>query len=212
MSVEHRILVAFAGHELIARGGPVEVVLAAKRLQERQRDCDARIAIIDDRTGGPIDVDYSGDEAEVAQRLREQLGLHRAPAGVTAGETDAAPARRGPGRPRLGVVSREVSLLPRHWEWLSKQRGGASASLRRLVEAARKQHAADDERRHAVEVVHRFMWDMAGNLPGFEEASRALFAHDFAAFEARIADFPVGLQVQLMRFVDRARPPSEVPA
>lgn len=191
-------LVAFAGTELIARGAPVEVALAAKRLQEGQRACTERIAVYDERTGAAVDIDYSGADEEVADRLRAQLGMEPPVAAE-------GPPRRGPGRPRLGVTSREVSLLPRHWEWLGRQRGGASAALRRLVEAARKANAADDVRREAIEATHRFMWDIAGDAPGFEEASRALFAGDIEGFESRIAGFPYGVQVQLMRMADRAR-------
>ena len=100
-----------------------------------------------------------------------------------------APARK-PGRPRLGVVPREVTLLPRHWDWLAAQPGGASITLRRLVDAARKVSVEDDARRAAQETAYRFMQAMAGDLPAYEEAIRALFAGDFGGFEGHVAHWP----------------------
>ncbi|HMT15841.1 MAG TPA: DUF2239 family protein, partial [Ottowia sp.] len=101
------------------------------------------------------------------------------------------------GRPRLGVVAREVTLLPRHWDWLAAQPGGASAALRRLVEDARKVHAERDRERAAKERSYRFMSAIAGHLPGFEEASRALFADSAAAFDSRVADWPADVRAYL---------------
>ncbi len=101
-------------------------------------------------------------------------------------------------------MAREVTLLPRHWEWLGDQPGGASAALRRLVEAARKAGGGSDEQRQTIEAAHRFMWDIAGDLPGFEDASRALFAKDFDVFAERIAGWPGGVREQLARYLKRA--------
>ena len=108
----------------------------------------------------------------------------------------APPPRRG--RPKLGVVAREVTLLQRHWDWLAAQPGGASATLRRLVEAARKADGGAAERRDAC---WRAMNALAGDLPGFEEASRALYAGDTTGFAARIESWPEGLRVYLLRMV-----------
>ena len=91
---------------------------------------------------------------------------------------------RGRGRPKLGVVAREVTLLPRHWDWLNSQSGGASVALRKLVEAARLAGDDKDRTRHAQEAAYRFMTALAGNLPGYEEATRALYAADPARFDA----------------------------
>lgn len=102
------------------------------------------------------------------------------------------------GRPRLGVVAREVTLLPRHWEWLAQQRGGASAALRRLVDEARRLHADADTQRLARERAYRCMSALAAHLPGFEEASRALFAGDRAAFERQTSDWPVDVRDHLV--------------
>ena len=97
---------------------------------------------------------------------------------------------RGRGRPKLGVVAREVTLLPRHWEWLARQPGGASVALRKLVEMAQRSAGAADRAREARDAAYRFMTTMAGNLPGYEEAIRALFAGDDAGFAAQIANWP----------------------
>lgn len=112
---------------------------------------------------------------------------------------------RGPGRPKLGVVCREVSLLPRHWEWLAEQRGGASATLRRLVEGAKKSESREAVARRAVEAAHRFMWDLAGDEPGFEEATRSLFAMDFDLFEKQTSGWPAAIRDQLARYIENAR-------
>lgn len=103
------------------------------------------------------------------------------------------------GRPRLGVVAREVTLLPRHWAWLAQQRGGASAALRRLVDEARRQHADADAQRQVRERAYRCMSALAPDLPGFEEASRALFAGDAAAFEQHTAHWPQDVRQHLGR-------------
>jgi len=114
-----------------------------------------------------------------------------------------AEKRSGPGRPKLGVESHEVSLLPRHWEWLSSQPGGASAALRRLVEQARKENGAKDRARQAQEAAHRFMWAMAGNLPDFEEASRAFFAHSYGKMKRILRPWPEHVRDHLWRMVER---------
>ncbi|WP_296558744.1 DUF2239 family protein [Pigmentiphaga sp.] len=101
------------------------------------------------------------------------------------------------GRPRMGVVAREVTLLPRHWEWLASQPGGASAALRRLVEEARRTHAERDGWRQAKERAYRFMGAIAGGFAGFEEASRALFGQDAEAFARTIAEWPPDVQSHL---------------
>lgn len=101
---------------------------------------------------------------------------------------------RGPGRPRLGVIAREVTLLPRHWDWLANQPGGASVALRKLVEEARRNNGDKDRRRAAQEAAYRFMSSMAGDFPGFEEALRALFAHDRRKFSERVAPWPADVR------------------
>ena len=195
MPTEQKTFVAFAGTSVIGRGELSEVVGRSKdRLDGGE---DKRIALFDDETGRPVDIDFSGNAADVLGRLAAHPMVAR--------PVQEPAKRRGPGRPKLGVVSREVSLLPRHWGWLAEQRGGASASLRRLVDAARKGTAGHEPIRRAIDAAHRFMWDMAGDQPGFEEASRALFAQNFETFAQLISDWPVGIREQLERFANRAR-------
>jgi len=194
VSSKQQSFVAFAGSELIARGTIAEVAISAKGILDSGRT--DRVAVIDDDTGRPLDIDFSGEEAHVLARLADHPMLRRS--------EQKREKQKGPGRPRLGVVCREVSLLPRHWSWLNEQRGGASATLRRLVDEARKNNSADEVTQRAIEATHRFMWDMAGDLPGFEEASRALFARELDVFRQRIASWPKDIREQLDRFVARA--------
>lgn len=112
------------------------------------------------------------------------------------------PERRGRGRPKLGVVSREVTLLPRHWEWLAAQPGGASVALRKLVEQARRDNADKDRSRRASERAYHFISAMGGDFPGFEEATRALFAGDLAGFAERTAVWPEDVRDHALRLAD----------
>ncbi len=165
----------------IASGSLRDVARAVKEALDR--DGSARVLVFDAASSYPIELDLRGSVEDVIDRLP-------APAETSAGEEDAAPEKRGPGRPKLGVVAREVTLLPRHWDWLASQPGGASVTLRKLVEAARKDNARADEIRVARESTYRFASAMAGNEPGFEEAMRALFAGDRERFEAETATWP----------------------
>lgn len=173
---------AFAGTRRIASGELRHVALMA---QQASQAGEHPVLVFDDRTSRVVDVDLRGTSAELLKRLNDAPTL----LGDGHGEV-AGPVRRGPGRPKLGVVAREVTLLPRHWQWLAAQPGGASVALRRLVEDARKANAGQDRRRAAQESAYRFMSAMAGDLPGFEEATRALFAGDAHAFEDHVAAWP----------------------
>jgi len=194
MSNDTKTYAAFTGLERIARGSLDPVVRDAKVRFDAGGN--APILLYDEATGRPVDVDLTGTMEE----LMEHLAVH--PTLGTRGR--GVPEHKGPGRPKLGVVSREVSLLPRHWEWLAAQRGGASATLRRLVDEERKRGADAEPTRLAIEAAHRFMWDVGGDLPGFEEASRRLFAADFPAFYDAIAAWPADVVDQLHRFTARA--------
>ena len=180
---------AFDGPRRIASGDLASVAAKVKRVVDR--DERAAVLMFDDATGRVIDIDTRGTVDEVLGRLVP------APAG---GPQDAVPdqpaaaAPRGPGRPKLGVVAREVTLLPRHWEWLATQPGGASVALRKLVEEARRANADKDRVRRTQEACYRFMSAMAGDRPGFEEAARALFAGNRQAFEERTASWPVDIR------------------
>jgi uncharacterized protein len=143
------------------------------------------LLVFDDATCSLVDFPWPADVA-LAQPVAE---VDPEPEKIT-----APPAV---GRPRLGVVAREVTLLPRHWEWLASQRGGASAALRRLVDEARRAHAAQDAARLAKERSYRFMSAIGGSLPGFEEAARALFAGDAQALALHTQAWPVDVQAHL---------------
>lgn len=175
--------VAFAGTARLAAGTLAEVAVAAKRALER--DGWASVLVFDAATGAVTDLDLRGTEAEIVAR-------YAPPAPPLA-------ARRG--RPKLGVVAREVTLLPRHWQWLASQRGGASVALRRLVEAARKADTAAGAPRARAEAAYRFMSAMAGDLPGFEDAARALFAHDQERLRRRLRAWPPDLGDQVLGYL-----------
>ena len=163
---------AFVGTDLLASGTRDEVLAALK--SRFDRDAGTLILTFEDQTGRQVDFDLRGTLADVLARYR------------------LAPARVGPGRPKLGVVAREVSLLPRHWEWLEQQPSGASAAIRRLVDEARKRDPGEQQARSAIEASGRFLSAMAGNLPGYEEASRALYARKRKRFDDLIREWPSG--------------------
>ncbi len=178
---------AFVGHRILAAGALSDVALAVRQAMDEGHD--ATILVFDDLSGKQVDLDLSGNHAAIAERHRVRIdpaaAAPEAPASLV---DDAQP--RGRGRPKLGVVAREVTLLPRHWDWLGAQPGGASVVLRKLVEQARRDNEAQDRRRERQEAAYRFMSSMAGNLPGFEEATRALYANDRERFTQQIAGWP----------------------
>jgi uncharacterized protein len=191
MPSQPRSLIAFDGERRLAAGSIDDVARAAKRA------VDAGIAgpllVFDAHSSRPVEFDLRGSEADVMARL---------------GDASEAPATaaRGPGRPRLGVIAREVTLLPRHWDWLSREPGGASAALRRLVEQAMRGDGAGAraQAREAGESVDRFMLAMAGDLPGYEEASRALWRGDRTAFEHFTERWPADVRDHLQALATRA--------
>ena len=162
---------AFEGSRRIASGDVSHVALKVKEAVDRGGP-DA-VLVFDDDTSQLVELDLRGTADDVMTRLR-------------AGE-DTAPRR---GRPRLGVVAREVTLLPRHWEWLAGQPGGASVALRKLVEQASRANQSADRIRTVRESAYRFLSAMGGNEPGFEEAARALFGGNRERFERETAGWP----------------------
>jgi hypothetical protein len=173
----------------------MEVALAVKDVADRGSL--EPLLVFDDATGRLLDFDLRGSKADVIGRLSNQMARAEAPAARAEDEASAAP--RGKGRPKLGVIAREVTLLPRHWDWLATQRGGASATLRRLVDEARRTSGASSKRRAAQEVAYRFMSAIGGDLPGFEDASRALFADDRARMGQHMADWPDDIRAHALR-------------
>jgi len=177
---------AFEGTTRLASGTLADVALAVKR-------AGGNALVFDDLTGRVVELDLRGSEAEILARLPEQ-------------EPPPPVAPRGRGRPKLGVVAREVTLLPRHWEWLAAQPGGASVALRKLVEQARRENAGQDATRAAGEAGYRVMSALAGNLPGFEAASRALFASDRAGLKTAAAGWPAELLAYIEAIAFRPPP------
>jgi uncharacterized protein len=190
---------AFKDSRLIASGGLAEVVKKAKEAIDH--DEHASILIFDDLTGELVEVDFRGTIKEVIKRLEKSQGSDGSDKPSYNQDQSIS---RGPGRPKIGVVSREVTLLPRHWDWLNSQPGGASVALRKLVEEARRVNSNRDKVRHSQEVAYRFMSAMAGDLPGFEEAARALFAGDRGRFNGLVAAWPVDVKDYALRLSDAA--------
>jgi len=170
---------AFHDATRIAGGPLATVALAVKTVLAV--DPTAAILVFDDATGKVADLDLRGSDAEIAARYTPRSN-------DTTPAADDAP--RGRGRPRLGVVAREVTLLPRHWDWLALQPGGASQALRRLVDDARKADGGRSLARAAQERAYAFIATMAGDRAGFEEASRALFAGDRERFAEHSRTWP----------------------
>jgi hypothetical protein len=171
---------AFDGSRLLASGPRTEVALAVKRALDAGST--GPLLVFDDRSGRPVEFDLRGSEADVSARLQP-----------------TPPPPRGPGRPKIGVTAREVTLLPRHWDWLAAQPGGASAVLRRLVEQAIRDGGSAQRARESAEAVDRFMLAMTGNLPGHEEASRAFWRGERTRFCQLIERWPTDVREHLRR-------------
>ncbi len=170
-------VVAFEGNRRIASGELAEVAVQAKAVLERSER--APVLIFDAQTSAVVEVDFRGTDDQMRARLQ-----------TTAEPVE--PPRRG--RPKLGVTAREVTLLPRHWDWLGNQPGGASAALRRLIDQARRLDAGAEAARTARDALYRFMTALAGDAPRYEEALRALFAGDAEGFIAATAAWPIDVR------------------
>ena len=175
--------IAFAGTELLAKGELVDVVRAVKAALDKGTE--RSIALLDAETSKPVEINFTGTEEEVLQRIPRAPG-------------------RSAGRPKLGVIPREVTLLPRHWEWLAKQPGGASVALRKLVEHASRDAREADTMREARDAAYRFMHELMGDAAGFEEASRALFAADGERFRGLVTEWPEGVRTHLLELAGPA--------
>lgn len=176
----------FQGLCKIAQGTPSQVAVFVKDVPQG-----GEFLVFDDQTGGQVDLDMRGTSEEISTKYSAE-----------------ATEPRGRGRPRLGVVAREVTLMPRHWDWLGLQPGGASVALRKLVDEARRKSGDGDRIRAAQEATYRFMSGLAGNLPGFEEASRALFAYDRRRFSDLVATWPADVRDYAIKLAFADQEPS----
>ncbi|PSH64855.1 DUF2239 domain-containing protein [Phyllobacterium brassicacearum] len=167
METTEQTCTAFQGMRKIASGTRVEVALALRRAE----DIGEAILVFDDATGKQVEFDLRGSDAEIADRLDQS-------------------EPRKPGRPKLGVTAREVTLLPRQWDWLNAQPGGASVTLRKLVDAARNENGGRERKRQAQGAADSFMMVMAGNEPHYEEAARALYAGNVQRFTDLTEQWP----------------------
>ncbi|MFM0734976.1 DUF2239 family protein [Paraburkholderia sediminicola] len=199
MTPHPAICIAFEGYRRIASGPVSEVALAVREVLARGEQ--APVLIFDDITSRPVEFDLRGSPEEILARLASQASGEQAEPTVGAKEDDAP---RGRGRPKLGVVAREVTLLPRHWEWLNGQSGGASVALRKLVEAARLAGEDKGRKRAAQEAAYRFMTALAGNLPDYEDATRALYADNRSRFEDIVAAWPEDVRNHTLRLAQGA--------
>jgi hypothetical protein len=186
---EHENYTVFDGTRRLGSGSLSQVTRLAERALAG--DPDGPVLVFDDRTGAVVELDPRHAAVPAPPRaLGDDSATPRPPDG---------PRRRG--RPRLGVVAREVTLLPRHWDWLAEQPGGASVALRTLVEAALRAAAAEqspEARRRAQDRACRFMTTMAGDLPNYDEATRALFADDGARFAALTKVWPADIRAHVL--------------
>ncbi len=178
---------AFAGHARLATGSLTEVALAAKAAIDRGDS--SALLIFDDASSRQVEIDFRGTPAQVMARLGERF-----PGAADEAEAEGHAAPRRAGRPKLGVVGREVTLLPRHWDWLAEQPGGASVAIRRLIDSERKSSEFKLLARKAKEITYRFMHAIAGDFPHFEDASRALFAGDRETFARNTEDWPADIR------------------
>ena len=182
MTTSQNTYTAFEGLKILAQGDLSEVVLKVKRKLGKEAN-NNDILIFSDSTGRSMDFNFQGNESDVLKRL-EVFTQER-----------SSKTESGPGRPKLGVISREVSLLPRHWEWLANQPMGASAALRQLVEEGIKKSSGGSELKAAQERTYKFMSALAGDLPGYEEALRALYKKDKAVFSDCIQHWPADIKM-----------------
>ncbi len=194
MNVRAQTCTAFDGDRRIASGDLRRVAGAVKAVIDRDRQ--AAVLIFDDATSGLVEIDLRGTLEDVLSRIPTPCDDAMVP--------DAEPPPRGRGRPKLGVTAREVTLLPRHWDWLNSQPGGASVALRKLVEQARRANESMDRMRQARDAAYRFMSAMAGDRPGYEEAIRALFADDPARLAALIQAWPCDIRDHVTKLASTA--------
>lgn len=187
-----RTYIAFDATKKIASGDILEVALKVKT--HLKKNPNASVVIFDDLTSNQVEIDFRGTAENVLNRLKENLEKIEIPE-----KTE----KIGPGRPKLGVTAKEVTLMPEHWEWLGHQPGGASVTLRRLVEEAKKKNYTKDLLRQAQESTHKFMTVMAGDLPQYEEALRVLYAKDLKKFESIASMWPKDIKEHALKLAKK---------
>jgi uncharacterized protein len=197
----------FDGDHHVGQGPLWQVAPLAKAAMDRGNHLPRPPAVLvfDDASSEVIDLDWRGTAEQFQARLVLQYPAAQPLPSAPESADDVAPGTRGPGRPRLGVVAREVTLLPRHWDWLAGQSGGASVALRKLVEGAKRASEASDLQRKAQAVAYKFMSTIASRHPEFEEASRALFAGNTLALEQHMAHWPVDVRQHIMALLQTTR-------
>lgn len=183
--------IAFAGHTCVASGSLGDVGQTVRTYLDENGS--ASVAVFNAGTSAPMDLDLRGTPEEVREKAVSMA--------VRLSKEATGPSKAGPGRPRLGVVGREVTLLPRHWDWLNAQPGGASVTLRKLVEASRKRDQGAQHIRQAQDIAYGFISAIAGDLPGFEEATRALYAWDLERLEELMSGWPQDIRDHAIRLV-----------
>ena len=179
----NRDYVAFADNKKIASGDIIDVALKVKKYTKDHAD--SAILVFDEITSSQVELDLRGTDEAIERRLASLL--------------EPEEKKCGPGRPKLGVISKEVTLLPQHWEWLALQPGGASVTLRKLIEEAKKKSFSKDQIRQAQDAVYKFMHAVAGDFPNYEDALRALYAADSRQFRKMISDWPKDVQEHLLK-------------
>lgn len=175
---------AFCGATRIATGS-IEEVINGIKTSTIPEEGGSPILVFDNQTGKQFDLDLRGTTEEILERFQ------------------STQKRRGRGRPKMGVECNELCLLPRHWEWLSAQPRSTSATVRRLIDAARKEETPEDRIREQTDAVGNFMWSMAGDQPGFEEATRSLYRGDLQEVRKQIAQWPVDVKKHIEMFLAR---------
>lgn len=193
----HSSWIAFAHTKRIASGAPREVITEVKAFLKSHSN--SSVLVFDMKTSSLVELDLRGSLPSILKRLPAPQKPESVPA-ITAQPASG----RMPGRPKLGVIAREVTLLPRHWEWLATQPGGASVALRKLVEQARRDSKDADRIRQAQESAYRFMSAMAGNELGYEEAVRALFAGDIDRLRMLTRKWPGDVRGQALTLAEAA--------
>lgn len=209
--IEHTLTapaaIAFTGVNKITSGSLLTVALACKSLLDR--DANAPLLVLEYLSARIIELDLRGSESEITKRLATDASISNTSESYALTETHALAMpdlqeTRGRGRPKLGVMAREITLLPRHWQWLAEQPGGASVTLRKLVEHARHANVDKDILRVGKESAYRFISTLAGDFAGFEEASRALFANEPARFAALVSEWPNDVRAHALKLANRA--------